>query len=72
MNKLLIGALLLVALVTGVDIAVRFFNYGAREAALEVVECVKDPEGCDLDPSDVPDFSPDDKLVPAVFHTPRR
>jgi hypothetical protein len=72
MSKLLIASLMFVALVTGADIAVRFYNYGAREAAIQVVECLKDPTGCDLDPSDGPDFSPDEQLVPARFPTPRR
>ena len=66
MNKwLYIAFQVIFCLLLLVDIATNFYNYGARAVAFEVVECVKDPTGCQLDPSDVPDFDPEETLSPA-------
>lgn len=68
MNKLLLALLIVAIALLGVDTYVTAYNYGAEQAAMQVVECIKDPEGCDLDPSDAPDFAPDDRMVPASLH----
>ena len=68
MNRfIVIVALVLFSAIAGAMAASMFFAYAARAAAFEVVECIKDPEGCSLDPSDVPDFDPADRMMPAKF-----
>jgi len=68
MSRLALILLLIIASATaGAMASTVFFTYAARDAALEVVECIKNPEGCNLDPSDAPDFSQDDKIVPVRF-----